>query len=134
VAKRVITVDDLTGRETETKEVEVTVNGKKAKLDLSPESLAALEALVSGNGPEAFASIFKAPTVPVRASKSTRSTSTANGGSGKGGSGLDSATLTIIREWARGNGYADLKNTGRLAQSVIREYDAANGTHYAKED
>jgi hypothetical protein len=68
------------------------------------------------------------PIPPEEKPSSSRSTGTP----GKGGSGLSAETLKEIRDWARKNGHPDLKNTGRLSQEIIKEYDAANGTTYAK--
>ncbi len=35
--------------------------------------------------------------------------------------------LRAIREWARGNGYPDLGDRGRIPRSIMAEYDAAHG-------
>ncbi len=35
--------------------------------------------------------------------------------------------LRAIREWARGNGYPNLGDRGRIPRSIMAEYDAAHG-------
>ncbi len=39
----------------------------------------------------------------------------------------DRERLQAIREWARSNGYPDVKSRGRIPQAIIEEYEAAHG-------
>jgi hypothetical protein len=59
MAKRYITVDDLPGEEAETTEVVITIGGQERQLDLTEQSLAALQALGTDEGSALLATLFK---------------------------------------------------------------------------
>ncbi len=42
------------------------------------------------------------------------------------GTTSDRERLRAIREWARGNGYPELGNRGRIPQHIVDEYEAAH--------
>jgi hypothetical protein len=134
VAKRTITVDDLTGVAAETKEVKVKVNGQEKTLDLTEQSLAALQALGTPEASALFAKLFTAPSngssgSTGNGSKSARRTN-ANGSTGNGGSGRTAEELADIRAWAKETGYKQasgkpVADIGRVAADVIAAYGEA---------
>jgi hypothetical protein len=124
--KQTITTDDMTGAQTETAEVKITVGDVTGTLDLSAESLAALTALVNGNGADALREIL----TPAKSAKSGTS------GPSKTPVAGTNVVPSVIREWATANkwtypkGHANAGKsapaTGKLPPELISAYIAAN--------
>lgn len=119
------TVDDLTGIQTDTEELKVTVDGKSATLDLSPQSADALRALVAQDqdnpASSLFAAIFRAVSPAHGRTPSVRRSSADK----PSGSGKTPEELAEIREWAKTKGFK-VADKGRIAANIIAEYDAAH--------
>lgn len=124
--KQTITTDDLTGTQTETAEVKITVGDANGTLDLSAESLAALTALVNGEGANALRAIL----TPAKSPKSGTS------GPSKTVVPGTNAVPSEIRAWATANkwtypkGHANAGKpapaTGKLPPELVSAYSAAN--------
>lgn len=106
-------VDDITGTEvTESEKIKLAVGDVTGTLDLSPESLAALRALASGDGAGALTALL-APTT-VRTSKPR------TGGKRSRDSAPDGETLMTaeeMRAWGREHGYV-VNERGRVPKEV----------------
>lgn len=121
------TRDDITGRElTESQETKITVGDVTGTLDLSPDSLAALLALASGEGPAKLTALL-APPVPFTA----RRTRKGSGGNRDGKPDpVTGATPEEIRAWAEQQGITVSKR-GRVPSDVRDRYITAHGGNAA---
>jgi Lsr2 len=113
--KVVKVADDLTGRELDSDspsvEVKISIDGKDIVLDLTPQSAEAIKALGTEAAPKLFAGIFRAEAPKTRTTKTAKT---------------PAGDTTKIREWAKANGFPDIKDRGSISKDVREKYDAAH--------
>lgn len=121
--KEIVTVvDDIDGTTTEGVEPVhfYDLTGKRRVIDLSPENRADLEQALK-EAEQAIAGFVE----------SSRPADKGHDGGKKPGrkpaAKVDPEQSAAIREWARGNGWPELKNRGRIPAPVLEAYHAGAG-------
>lgn len=109
MARKTIVIDDLDGGE-DAREVTFSLDGETWRIDLSERNRQRLRAALG----EFIEAGVKVGGVRSRAT------------AGHSGSAAPSGSETsVIREWARANGY-DVNDRGRIPAAVVEAYEAAN--------
>lgn len=119
------TRDDVTGAElAESQEIKLTVGDASGTLDLGPDSIAALTALVNGEGSGLLAALLAPAGPAVRQRRGSASASRGGSRDGKPDPATG-ATPEEIRAWATSQGIA-VNSRGRVPADVREKYRLAH--------